>query len=84
MQLFSAFAIIIVFIAFVVFLGARELLKPVDKRTSQSGRNWKLPPGPSGLPIVGNLFAYMKGESTVSFIYISLAKGRSCHLTVRS
>ncbi len=49
----------------IVILALHELLRPVDKRTSPPGKRWKLPPGPRGWPIVGNLFLYAKGEDGV-------------------
>jgi cytochrome P450 len=52
---------------FVVFtLGLYQLLKPGDKRRSPTGKKWKLPPGPRGWPIIGDLFLYAKGEDGVS------------------
>ena len=49
-----------------VFVFFEELLKPVDKQKPPSGKKWKLPPGPRGYPIVGDLFFYLKGEKAVS------------------
>ena len=51
-----------------------QLLKPVDKHPPPKGKAWKLPPGPQGLPVIGNLLLYMKGEDAVckqrlKFIY---------------
>ena len=50
----------------IVFLALYQLLKPVDRRASSSGKEWKLPQGPRGWPIVGNLFLYARGEDGVS------------------
>ncbi len=49
-----------------VFISLHRLLKPVDKLPAPRGRAWKLPPGPCGLPFVGNLLLYGKGEDGVS------------------
>lgn len=39
------------------------LLRPVDKGR---GRKWRLPRGPRGWPLIGNLFLYLEGEVAVS------------------
>jgi hypothetical protein len=39
------------------------LLTPVDRRSS---KKWRLPPGPSGYPLIGNLLLFMSGENAVS------------------
>ncbi|OCT48679.1 hypothetical protein CLCR_05286 [Cladophialophora carrionii] len=49
----------------VAMVGLYQLLKPIDKRRSPTGKKWKLPPGPRGWPIVGDLFLYAKGEEGV-------------------
>ncbi|EXJ56532.1 hypothetical protein A1O7_06876 [Cladophialophora yegresii CBS 114405] len=46
----------------VAILGLYQLLKPIDKRRSPTGRKWRLPPGPRGWPVIGDLFLYAKGE----------------------
>ena len=51
---------------FIAVLGLGQLLKPVDKRPPPRGKNWKLPPGPRGIPVLGNLLLYAKGEGAVS------------------
>lgn len=53
-------------VTLLAFLGLHCLLKPVDKRPAPSGKSWKLPPGPKGLPLIGDLLLYRKGEVAVS------------------
>lgn len=45
-----------------------QLLRPVDRLRAPPGKKWKLPPGPRGLPYLGNLLLYNKGEEAVSYI----------------
>lgn len=51
-----------------VLLFLRELSKPVDKKWRLGGKKWKLPPGPKGKPIVGNLWQFSKARDTGKLI----------------
>ena len=57
--------LVLLLLALTVLLGLRELLKPVDRYPSPRGRKWRLPPGPRGLPLIGNLLLYSQGERAV-------------------
>lgn len=59
--------LLLVFIS--IFFYLRQLLLPVDKRRPPAGKKWKLPPGPRGYPILGNLFLFAKGEMGVRTKY---------------
>ena len=48
-----------------ISLSLRRLLRPVDQRPAPYGKTWKLPPGPRGWPMIGNLLLYYKGEAGV-------------------
>ena len=50
----------------VVLIALRQLLQPVDHAAPPGGKKWKLPPGPKGYPIIGNLLLYFKGSAAVS------------------
>ena len=43
-----------------------RLLKPIDQGPAPTGKKWKLPPGPRGYPVIGNLLLYEQGEAAVS------------------
>jgi hypothetical protein len=51
-----------------LFLLLKELSKPVDKKWKLRGRKWKLPPGPKGSPIVGNLLQFSRARDTGKLI----------------
>ncbi|TVY81707.1 Cytochrome P450 monooxygenase patH [Lachnellula suecica] len=51
-----------------VLIAIRELCKPVDKKWKLGGKKWKLPPGPLGSPIVGNLWQFSKARDTGKLI----------------
>lgn len=57
-----AFAVVII----AALLGFHHLLRPVDKLSPPAGKQWKLPPGPAGWPLIGNLLMYGNGEAAVS------------------
>ncbi|OCL06829.1 cytochrome protein [Glonium stellatum] len=45
------------------FLIIREIFKPIDQRKAPAGKQWKLPPGPRGIPIFGSLLEFRKARS---------------------
>lgn len=49
------YATSVVFALFVVFFCLVEYFKPVGKRRGQRGIKPRLPPGPSGIPLLGSL-----------------------------
>jgi hypothetical protein len=52
------------------FMIAREVFKPIDKCYRLGGRSWKLPSGPRGWPIFGNMWEIQRGGSAiVKFIF---------------
>uniref|UniRef100_A0A8H7N148 Cytochrome P450 n=1 Tax=Bionectria ochroleuca TaxID=29856 RepID=A0A8H7N148_BIOOC len=59
MQAFVTAASVLV-IAFL--FRVHQLLKAVDQLPAPPGKKWKLPPGPRGLPYLGNLLLYSKEE----------------------
>ena len=46
----------------VLFIALHELIQPIDKKWT-SFRKYKLPPGPKGLPIFGNLLDFWRSRS---------------------
>lgn len=50
----------------------RETFKPRDQKWRLSGLRYKLPPGPKGTPIVGNLFQFLNARRPGGFVpYVS-------------
>ncbi len=47
------------------FFVVREQLKPPHRRRGPNKGKWKLPPGPPGLPIFGNIFDVRKSAKEV-------------------
>ena len=39
----------------VCFFTVREVFWPLHRRTPPKGKHWSLPPGPAGIPVMGNL-----------------------------
>ncbi|KAJ5092617.1 hypothetical protein NUU61_007487 [Penicillium alfredii] len=44
------------------FLVLQEIFKPVGKRRAPAGKQWRLPPGPRGKPILGSLLDLKTGR----------------------
>lgn len=55
--------------ALLVFLSLREILAPPHQRTLLRRKQWQLPPGPPGYPLIGNLLEYLRARrSPTTFI----------------
>lgn len=53
------------------FLIIQEVFTPVGKRRSSQGKKWKLPPGPRGIPIFGNLLDLRKAREDQEHTIVS-------------
>jgi hypothetical protein len=54
---------VLALLLFATSFAVHELTSPIDLRWSEHGRGrWRLPIGPPGLPIVGNLMQMMKAR----------------------
>ncbi|KPI45704.1 O-methylsterigmatocystin oxido [Cyphellophora attinorum] len=60
---FSEAALILFLGVFFLFVALFRLLRPVDRRPPPTGKKWRLPPGPRGYPLIGNLLLYGQGEA---------------------
>jgi hypothetical protein len=49
-----------------VFLAIQAIFKTPDKRRNPNGKPWRLPPGPQGWPIIGNMIELRSGSEAVS------------------
>ena len=54
----------------------KEILKPLHLQRSCTGRNFNLPPGPSGSPIVGNLIQFFKARRNEVDLLSYVSRGR--------
>ncbi|OCK95872.1 cytochrome P450 [Cenococcum geophilum 1.58] len=52
----------IICIVAVPFLIIREMFKPIDQRKAPAGKQWRLPPGPRGIPIFGSWLQFHKAR----------------------
>ena len=70
----SALFLSIICIVAVPFLIIREMFKPIDQRKAPAGKRWRLPPGPLGIPIFGNLLQFRKArhDSAQLFQWVSI------------
>ena len=60
----QAISAVVLAIVIVPFLIVREIFKPLHRRKSLDGKAWKMPPGPPGVPIFGNLFQWREARRT--------------------
>ncbi|KAK4951529.1 hypothetical protein LTR10_010505 [Elasticomyces elasticus] len=74
LQLLGASLVVLGLVALVALVAFHRLLRPVDHAPSPAGKKWKLPPGPFGYPIIGNLLLYQKGTIAVRCIQTVVLK----------
>ena len=65
-----------------ILLLLKELSNPVDKKWKLRGKKWKLPPGPKGSPIVGNLLQFSRARDSgklIPYVWNSTPIFYLCH-----
>jgi hypothetical protein len=59
------------------FLVIRDIFTPIGKRRPPSGKQWHLPPGPSGIPIFGSLLDLKRARKDLGNKVVSDKKNPS-------
>lgn len=67
-----AFSLIVTLLVFLVFVFVTQFFKPSGKRNLQDGRTSRLPPGPRGFPILGNLLSLREGRHDPDHAFVSV------------
>ncbi|TVY40482.1 Cytochrome P450 monooxygenase [Lachnellula occidentalis] len=83
MELLTSISICIAFGVLACFL-LKETFKPRDQKWRLSGPRYKLPPGPKGTPVFGNLFQFLNARRPGGFVpYLSSMRQHGEMTTLR-
>lgn len=66
------FSLAITLLVFLIIVLVAQYFKPTGQRNLKDGRKSRLPPGPRGLPILGNLLSLKEGRHDPDHAFVSL------------